>query len=344
MCAERISKDEHQWVRNVSKEQADEYIGRGSRFGNPFVMHDRSAAERTRVIERFRTWVANQPELLRLIRSQLNEKTLGCHCAPEACHGDVIAEIANGGWDNRIAQEPIFVFGSNLAGRHGKGAAKYAADHRAAERGVGSGATGSAYAIPTKDENLTELSIGQVEKGVRAFKEYAKKNPGLAFDVTRVGCGLAGNPDSVVAPLFVGSPANVHLPETWRRMLDPGGAGQEPIRVIVAGSRGVKDWDLVQSKLEKILERHPNAVILSGGARGADELGERFAVNTGRGLRRVPAEWERHGKQAGPIRNEQMAHLATHLVAFWDGESPGTRHMIETAQGAGLQVRVVQTG
>ena len=110
----------------------------------------------------------------------------------------------------------IFVFGSNLAGRHGKGAALFAMRHHGARYGVGHGRTGNAYAIPTKDANLRSMPIGLIALYVNHFLEYAKANPQLTFQVTRIGCGLAGYHESDIAPLFAGAPVNCDLPDGWR--------------------------------------------------------------------------------------------------------------------------------
>ena len=82
--------------------------------------------------------------------------------------------------------------------------------------------------------------------------------------------------------------------------------------------------------------------IVSSGARGADALGEQWAADHGLPVKRFPAQWERHGRRAGPLRNGQMAEYATHLVAFWDGKSRGTKNMIEEAKKRGLKIRVVR--
>ena len=110
----------------------------------------------------------------------------------------------------------IFVFGSNLAGRHGKGAALTARLYHGARYGQGVGRQGNSYAIPTKDKNLVSLSLHTIESYVREFKEYARQHPELTFFVTRVGCGLAGYTDEMIAPMFKNSPSNCELPITWR--------------------------------------------------------------------------------------------------------------------------------
>ncbi|MHB1642168.1 MAG: A1S_2505 family phage non-structural protein [Acidithiobacillus sp.] len=113
----------------------------------------------------------------------------------------------------------IFVFGSNLAGRHGAGAAKVARLRFGAEYGVGQGRTGNAYAIATKNANLCVLSVEDVRYGVDCFLEYAKGHPELQFFVTRVGCGLAGFADADIAPMFRGAPDNCDFPEEWEAFL-----------------------------------------------------------------------------------------------------------------------------
>lgn len=83
-------------------------------------------------------------------------------------------------------------------------------------------------------------------------------------------------------------------------------------------------------------------VVLSGGARGIDKMGEDWAVQHGLPIDIYPALWNKHGKAAGPIRNARMAENADALVAFWDGESRGTRNMIEEAKRRGLKVMEVR--
>lgn len=114
----------------------------------------------------------------------------------------------------------VFVFGSNLAGRHGAGAAKYAAQHCHAEYGVGVGRTGNSYAIPTKGHLLEVLPLSDIYSHVKQFVAYAKQYPEQHFHLTRVGCGLAGYRDNQIAPLFVGTPMNVSLPSEWARHIE----------------------------------------------------------------------------------------------------------------------------
>lgn len=109
----------------------------------------------------------------------------------------------------------IFVFGSNLAGRHGKGAALHARLHCGAIYGQGVGLQGRSYAIPTKDERLRTLPIPAIAKQVTQFLAFAAAHPELRFQVTRIGCGLAGYRDEQIGPLFAGAPENCELPVEW---------------------------------------------------------------------------------------------------------------------------------
>jgi len=115
-----------------------------------------------------------------------------------------------------MTQTSIFVFGSNRAGRHGKGAALSAKLYHGALYGQGIGRQGNSYAIPTKDEHLKTLSLHSIEIEVSNFLEYAKNHPELDFFITRIGCGLAGYTDTVIAPMFKNAPSNCQLPPTWR--------------------------------------------------------------------------------------------------------------------------------
>ena len=115
---------------------------------------------------------------------------------------------------------PIFVFGSNRAGRHGKGAALAARKHHGAIYGRGEGPQGSSYAIPTKDEQLRSLPLTEINHGVYRFIVYADDHPELTFTVTPIGCGLAGYRPEQIAPMFRVAGPNVTLPPEFREVLE----------------------------------------------------------------------------------------------------------------------------
>lgn len=116
-------------------------------------------------------------------------------------------------------RDTVFVFGSNLAGRHGLGAALAAAKHFGAELGIGRGRTGRAYAIATKGAKLEVLPLDQIQPQIEEFLAYARERPSTHFFVTRVGCALAGYKDAQIAPLFRGAPENCSFAHEWKSFL-----------------------------------------------------------------------------------------------------------------------------
>lgn len=113
----------------------------------------------------------------------------------------------------------VFVFGSNLAGRHGKGAAKFAVENHGAVYGIGYGHVGSSFAIPTKDENIQTLTLERIKFYVDGFLAYALNNPKIEFQLTPIGCGLAGYQYEDIAPMFKDAPENVKLPQEFINVL-----------------------------------------------------------------------------------------------------------------------------
>lgn len=116
--------------------------------------------------------------------------------------------------------------------------------------------------------------------------------------------------------------------------------GEDKVKVIIAGSRGFDDYNKLKYEVDKIIGNKKDVTILSGRARGADRLGERYAKERGIPVIYFPANWDKYGRSAGIIRNTEMAKHADVLIAFWDGESRGTKHMIQTAQKYGLKVHL----
>lgn len=113
----------------------------------------------------------------------------------------------------------VFVFGSNLAGIHGAGAALFAKKHHGAIWGQGIGMQGNSYGIPTKDENIMTLPLEDINKHVEDFKQFARDNPTMNFMVTAIGCGLAGYKPKDIAPMFADTPVNCVLPEEFKEWL-----------------------------------------------------------------------------------------------------------------------------
>lgn len=116
-------------------------------------------------------------------------------------------------------------------------------------------------------------------------------------------------------------------------------------RIIIAGGRDFKDYTLLESECDKFVTDiigDKKVIIVSGGARGADSLGERYAREHGLQIKRFPADWNQFGRSAGIRRNVDMAQNADALIAFWNGYSHGTKHMIKTAIQRKINVKVVR--
>lgn len=115
----------------------------------------------------------------------------------------------------------IMVFGSNVQGRHGAGAALYAWQHHGAVYGRPRGHHGNSYAIVTKElrRDHPKITLTYIKSGVDEFLNYARLHPELTFNVTRIGCGLAGFKDNQIAPMFKNHPPNCQMPPEWEPYL-----------------------------------------------------------------------------------------------------------------------------
>jgi hypothetical protein len=113
----------------------------------------------------------------------------------------------------------IFVFGSNISGIHGAGAARTALQNHHAIWGQGEGLQGNSYALPTKGVNISFIPLSEIVIYVNKFIEFANENPKLGFQVTRVGCGLAGFEDHEIAPMFINAPINCFFDLKWKEYL-----------------------------------------------------------------------------------------------------------------------------
>lgn len=116
------------------------------------------------------------------------------------------------------------------------------------------------------------------------------------------------------------------------------------MKVIIAGSRDFNDYNKLCQYCDHILQNQQEIEIVSGTARGADQLGERYATDRGYQIKKFPADWNKFGKSAGYIRNEEMAKYADALIAFWDGKSKGTEHMINLAKQYNLKIKTCKYG
>jgi hypothetical protein len=114
-------------------------------------------------------------------------------------------------------------------------------------------------------------------------------------------------------------------------------------KVIICGSRDFSDYQLLKEQCSYYLSNflQSEITVVSGCAKGADTLGERYAIENGFDILKYPADWDRYGKSAGYKRNQQMAEIADGVIAFWDGKSKGTNHMINIAKEKNIRVIVI---
>lgn len=119
---------------------------------------------------------------------------------------------------------------------------------------------------------------------------------------------------------------------------------KKDFKVVIAGTRTFDDYELLKSKMDAILCRKAkqhNIIIVSGTAKGADTLGELYAQECGYDIKRFPANWDKYGKRAGFLRNEEMGKYADVIVIFWDGFSKGAKLMVDIAKRLKKPLRVV---
>ena len=120
-----------------------------------------------------------------------------------------------------------------------------------------------------------------------------------------------------------------------------------PLYVIIAGGRDFCDYELLKVNMDVLVTYFTDVTIISGTAMGADRLGEMYAKEKGYDLKRCPANWNKYGKGAGYIRNSEMADLIVNnnmngiCVCFWNGESRGTKHMIDIAKNKNIETYII---
>lgn len=114
-------------------------------------------------------------------------------------------------------------------------------------------------------------------------------------------------------------------------------------RIAVVGCRDYENYSEAKPYIDFCIDRIKRKytlIFVSGGCRGADRLGERYAVENGYMLERYPAEWRKYGSAAGPLRNQKMAQVSDYVICFWDGKSHGTKSMIEYAAQFQKPIRI----
>lgn len=206
---------------------------------------------------------------------------------------------------------PVFVFGSNLAGRHGAGSALEARRNHGAVLGQGIGMQGNAYGIPTKDAKLVVLPIPVIAAHVLDFLNHARNDPGRVYQLVAIGCGLASYMPRDIAPLFAEASDNCELPSEFQREL---ARNQAPPRW--------QSWHLpttrpLPSQLVGLEFEHVDGEGMTGAYIGRvlavdqfGEAGEAMVAANGKGTdANYTFAFQAHGKHAGPGGARRVAHL-----------------------------------
>jgi hypothetical protein len=271
------------------------YVGRGTPLGNPYIIGENGTREE--VISKYESYLRDKiesgdPVAITALRALSDDSALVCSCAPLPCHADVISSL----WREYVAHATafewkwhedgalpingeVFVFGSNLAGRHGAGAAAIAAQRFGATYGVGRGYLGRkpehCYAIPTKDQTIRTRPLDEIRTEIEAFRQFVLDHPDMRFFITRVGCGLAGYKDAQIAPFFRNFPRDrCSFPDTWKPHL-------APRTMFYAGIGSRKTPPDMLAKMKRVAARLEKLgyTLRSGGADGADSA---FAAGCGK--------------------------------------------------------------
>lgn len=296
-------------VNKHHKVPYDVYVGRGSKWGNPFTHMEGTQAEfvvgsRNEAVESYREWIKEQPELLASLH-ELKGKVLACYCHPQSCHGHVLAELTD------ALEESDMVKTKGLT---------------------------------TELQQYKNIPLELIHRGYPRdgkAKRFALNGTNQNVWIPNVYLNADGSLKENINIDFVFKKSYNQLRISGITTI--GYIYDDHFRLVIAGGREFTDYKLLKRKCDKILSRITKPItIISGSANGADSLGERYANENGYNLYIMPASWKEHGNSAGHVRNRQMADTASACITFWDGKSPGTKGMIDYCNKIDLQLRVIR--
>ena len=354
----------------------DVYIGRPSKWGNPFPLE--KGGDREEVYRKYCEWLDSNEDLKRQARAELKGKNLICYCAPKLCHGDKLIQVANEEEPTKPSGRPFILIpqipfddGITHINMYSKGKTELGRQlsHFAP----------SSFTHPTHGPFASVeaywywASTGKQHEQLRALYGYKAKEAGKVLPKVKndnfireieeaVRCKITQNPGLLqqfktsVLPLthyYVygeGTMAKMvpHWSTPWfeyyyNNLRDElcGYSNGTKYKVIVAGSRVITDYALVVEAINRSL--FGISEIVCGKAKGVDTLGERFAKERFIPIKYFPADWDNLGKRAGIVRNHAMGDYADCLIAIWDGKSVGTEDMINYMRNKGKPVYILRT-
>jgi len=189
------------------------------------------------------------------------------------------------------------------------------------------------YSFPVKHNWWERADPTLIEQSAIQLKQLADENDWKLVCLPRPGCGNGGLDWRDVKQILEKAQLDARFVIVSKRI-------SKRKRIIVAGSRIVDSYIFVKEHLDRL--RIPRtAIIISGNAKGPDQYGIKYAEENNIRYKLFPAHWGLFGKPAGIIRNRLMAAYSDQLIAFWDGKSRGTKHMINIAKRVGLETKII---
>ena len=246
------------------------------------------------------------------------------------------------------ASEPIYVFGSDLAGKHDHDTAAFAARVHGAEQGTGSGLSGNAYAIPYRSSERNLLPVDVIKNYIDSFFTYAEEHADTQFQIARFGCESGAHDDDLIARLFGQAPKNCQLPGLWLRIVD----SKQPARLLVFDPGAHMKDEAWQDRLKQYLSLNtplwdvPSIEMVSiGTAREVvanDVCAKRFELK-----HRIFGPNEAYyGTNAQTAAENKTIWYATHVLCIFDFELTGQPNQIRLMSAAarnGLLVDQIDT-
>jgi hypothetical protein len=233
-----------------------------------------------------------------------------------------------------LLSDTVFVFGSNLSGKHQDGVAAFAAKHYKAEFGIGEGPTGKSYAVPIADEHLENLPIIDIQWHVEQLLAYARTQREARFQLTRLGCGVGGFTDMQLAPMFKKTSDNLFVPGRWMAINHQ----LDRARLFVEG-----DSTFTAERIEKTLNEctlpwGPNIEVVTTGVGVVNDIVRAWARRKDLPWTPFLADHTRFGEEADEILDTQIAWYCTHAIVYHENVDRESRRM-EALRKEGLKLR-----
>jgi len=238
---------------------------------------------------------------------------------------------------------PVFVFGSDIEGKHESESAQMAVRFHDAKIGTWSGPTGTAYAIPCVASDANVLPLDVIKNYVEPFFDYAKEHPGTVFQIARFGSGRASHSDEDMARLFANAPQNCRLPGLWAFFYDR----SQPARLLVFDPSAQSNQELWLEQFEQYLALNtplwdvPGVEVVSVGNARAIVANDKIARQLELKHRVFGPDEALYGNSAAVAAEYEAVWYATHVLSVADFNQtahPEQMRIMRTAARAGLQV------